>query len=245
MDQIPAGIPKGCLRNSCPGCRGRNTDITIISDNYFFARSMIRNIIFDLGGVLLNLDVQRTLDAFRNLGMPDPESLFGVGHAAGVFKAYEKGTLDDDQFLEAVGRLTNGPVQRQQLVEAWNALLLDFPAERIRLLEKLGKRYRLFLFSNTNGLHLEAFREIFQSTYEGKTLEGYFERAYYSHLAGCRKPDAEAYRLVLEDNSLLAGQTLFVDDALVNVEGARAVGLQAFHVSAGRDVLDLGTIMEI
>lgn len=200
---------------------------------------MIRNIIFDLGGVLLNIDTRRTVAAFRDLGMPGLDQLFGVGHAAGIFREYETGLVSDAEFVEGIRQLLGNGVTEEAIIGAWNALLLNFPPERIELLRKLRSDYRLFLFSNTNGIHLHAFRAIFRNSFGQSEFDDHFEKAYYSHLVKLRKPDAAAYRLVLEENGLKASETLFVDDALVNVEAARSVGLEGYHVRPGHSVLDI------
>jgi len=125
----------------------------------------IKNIIFDLGGVIINLNNQLTEDAFVALGTKPFREYFGHGHAAAFFKDYEVGKISDRQFIDAVKELTGISASDQEIVRAWNALLLDFPPERIRLLKELGKRYRLFLFSNTNALHLAALQKIYRDTF--------------------------------------------------------------------------------
>src|SRR5579864_7028070 len=125
----------------------------------------IKNIIFDLGGVILNLDNRRTEEAFTHLGVKDFRQYFGHGHAASFFMEYEIGRMTDRQFIDAIRKLTDPDISDQAIIDGWNALLLDFPAERIRLLERLGKSYRIFLFSNTNALHLAALQHIYNDTF--------------------------------------------------------------------------------
>jgi glucose-1-phosphatase len=198
----------------------------------------IRNIIFDLGGVILNLDNQRTTDAFVALGLKNIKDYFGHGHAASFFKDYEIGRITDRQFIDAIREATGLQVSDQAIIDSWNALLLDFPPERIRLLEHLGKTYRLFLFSNTNALHLAALRLIYTRTFGSGALEDHFEKTYYSHLLGMRKPDKAAYEYILRENGLDPGQTLFVDDAIINVEGAEQAGLKGLYLRPGITILD-------
>lgn len=146
----------------------------------------IKNIIFDLGGVILNLDNRRTEEAFTKLGVKDIRQYFGHGHAAAFFKEYEMGRITDKEFVDAIRDLTGAAVPDQAIIDAWNALLLDFPPERIDLLRKLGKSYRLFLFSNTNALHLAALRRIYADAFGRGMLDDHFEKTYYSHLMGMR-----------------------------------------------------------
>jgi putative hydrolase of the HAD superfamily len=199
----------------------------------------IKNIIFDLGGVIINLNNQLTEDAFLSMGARPFREYFGHGHAASFFKDYEAGKLSDRQFIDAVKELTGIAAPDQDIIKAWNALLLDFPPERIQLLKDLGKRYRIFLFSNTNAMHLAALRQIYRDTFGDSGLDEHFERTYYSHILGLRKPDTESYRQILLENSLDPAETLFVDDALVNIEGARAAGLKGLFLEPGVSITDL------
>jgi HAD superfamily hydrolase (TIGR01509 family) len=206
----------------------------------------IKNIIFDLGGVILNLDNNRTEQAFMAMGVSHFRNYFGLGYAADFFKDYEIGKISDREFIDALKTLTQTAtsgratsISDETIVNGWNALLLDFPAERIDLLKNLRQRYRLFLFSNTNALHLDAFKKTYREAFGGQELDDHFERAYYSHQLRMRKPDKEPFEHILRENNLIAGETLFVDDALVNVEGAMAAGLVGLHLKP-----DL-TIMEV
>lgn len=199
----------------------------------------IKNIIFDLGGVILNLDNRRTEEAFAKLGVKNMRQYFGLGHADSFFKDYEVGKITDQQFIDSI-RTMGGldGVTDQEIIEAWNALLLDFPVERIGLLRELGKHYRIFLFSNTNSLHLAALRNIYSQTFGTGTLDDHFERTYYSHLLGMRKPGKDSYEYILQENNLNGPETLFVDDAIVNVEGAEQAGLKGLYLRPGISLLD-------
>jgi HAD superfamily hydrolase (TIGR01509 family) len=199
----------------------------------------VKNIIFDLGGVLLNLDVAQTRDAFIKLGLTQIDELFRIGHAASFFKDYEVGTISDEEFVEKARQLSLPGTSNEQVIEAWNVMLLDFPAERVQFLDQLKNKYRLFLFSNTNAIHLKAFHKSYQDVY-GAAMDDLFEKAYYSHVISHRKPDVAAFEFVINDSKLDAAETLFIDDALVNVEGARKAGLQAIHLTGGKTILDLG-----
>jgi HAD superfamily hydrolase (TIGR01509 family) len=198
----------------------------------------IKNIIFDLGGVILNLDNRRTEDAFVALGVKNFREYFGHGFAASFFKEYEVGKISDREFIDSVRQLTGLAVPDQDIVDSWNALLLDFPAERIQLLKDLRKKYRLFLFSNTNALHLAALQKIWTGTFGDGSLDQHFEKTYYSHLLKMRKPDRESFEFILEECRLNGQETLFVDDAIVNVEGAELAGLKGLFLRPGISLLD-------
>jgi len=199
----------------------------------------IQNIIFDLGGVIINLDNKLTENAFASLGAKNFDKYFGHGFAASFFKDYEIGKITDQQFINELKSMINPDVPDEIVVNAWNALLLDFPAERIELLKRLGKKYRLFLFSNTNALHLEALRKIYRSTFSDGELDDHFEKSYYSNVLGLRKPDKASFEFIINENKLNPASTLFVDDALINVEGANAAGLKGFYLEPGKTIIDI------
>lgn len=198
----------------------------------------IKNIIFDLGGVILNLDNQRTEDAFTAMGVKHFREYFGHGHAASFFKEYEVGRISDRQFIDSIKELTGLTVPDAEIIRGWNALLLDFPVERVQLLKELRKKYRIFLFSNTNALHLAALQKTYTDAFGPETLDEHFEKTYYSHTLGMRKPDKEPFEYILRENQLEADATLFVDDALINVEGAEAAGLKGLYLRPGISLLD-------
>ena len=199
----------------------------------------IRNIIFDLGGVILDIDFKRTEKAFVDLGITNFGELFGLGHAASFFKDHEAGRITDDEFLDSLRKLANNSLTGDAVQKAWNALLISFPTERIELLKKLNGRYRLFLLSNTNAIHLAAFQKIYREAFNNGSFSDLFEKVYYSHEIRLRKPDKEIYLYVLKDSGLNPTETVFIDDALVNVEAARASGMQAIHIQPGTTILDL------
>jgi glucose-1-phosphatase len=199
----------------------------------------IKNIIFDLGGVILPIDISRTTDAYRKLGISNIEQLFAHGHADSFFKKYEEGVIDDQQFIDKIKELVTTPVIDEVIIDAWNALLLDFPVERIDFLKDLQSKYKLFLFSNTNGIHHIAFHKNYRNISGGKNFDDLFEKAWYSHLIKMRKPDVTAFEFVINAGNIDAAETLFIDDALVNVEGAMKAGLQAAYLPPGKTIFDL------
>jgi len=200
----------------------------------------IKNIIFDLGGVIINLDNQLTENAFLTLGARPLKEYFGHGHAASFFKEYEVGGISDQQFVDNIKDLTGITAPDKEIIQAWNALLLDFPSERIRLLKDLRKSYRIFLFSNTNALHLAHLQQIYRNTFPNDeyALDDLFERAYYSHILKMRKPDEASFQYILKENQLKGEETLFVDDALINVEGAEKAGLKGLFLRPGTTITD-------
>ena len=199
----------------------------------------IENIIFDLGGVIINLNNKLTENAFVELGAKDFNQFFGHGFAASFFKEYEIGKITNEAFINNVKQL--GELSKhsdEKIINAWNVMLLNFPKERIELIKELGKRYRIFLFSNTNGLHYEAVRKIYHDTFNDE-MDDLFEKTYYSHTHQMRKPDVSSYQFIINENKLNAASTLFVDDAFVNIQGAIHSGLQGLYLPPSISIMDI------
>ncbi|MGN6493940.1 MAG: HAD family hydrolase [Agriterribacter sp.] len=199
----------------------------------------IDNIIFDLGGVILTLDMPRAEKSFTDLGVKEYNTLFRNGNVSSFFKDYEIGKISDEEFLASMKKLAGLSLNDADLLNSWNSMLGIFPPERVELLEKLKEKYRLFLFSNTNAIHLETFRKMYADTFVNKVFDDLFEKAYYSHTLGMRKPDAASFQYIIDENKLDPSRTVFIDDSLPNVEGAIAVGLKGIHVKPGTTILEL------
>jgi glucose-1-phosphatase len=198
----------------------------------------VKNIIFDLGGVIMDIDVKQTMRAFSDLGMKNIHDYFGHGFAASFFSDHEAGRISDEEFIAKIRILLNREVSQNELIDAWNALLLQFPPDRIQLLKELKSRYRLFLYSNTNAIHYTKFSEVYRKAFSGE-LEDLFEKAYFSHVLGQRKPEIAGFELIIAENGLDPKTTLFVDDALVNVEGAIKAGLKGLYLPPGIFITDI------
>ena len=190
----------------------------------------IRNIIFDLGAVLINIDYQLTMQAFARLGF-NPSVQFTRERQSGIFNRFEKGQITAADFLDELRAINGKPVTDNELVHAWNAMVLDMPMHRFRMLEALRTRYRIFLLSNTNAIHIEAVWTYMDSLLGPGRWHSYFDKAYYSHLMGMRKPDHEIYAHVLKDAGIRAGETLFLDDSPQNLDGAAALGIRTLHIT--------------
>jgi putative hydrolase of the HAD superfamily len=199
----------------------------------------IKAIIFDLGGVLLNIDYHRAEKAFRDLGVSHFGDLYTQTHVGALFADLETGRIDGPTFTEAMKKESSVPLTDQQITDAWNAMLLDFPAERIDLLRRIQDKYDLYLLSNTNAIHLEAFTRMLQQENGVPSLDSLFRKAYYSHLIGERKPDVEAFTHVINDSHLDPATTLFIDDTAVNIDAARKAGLQAVLLTPPQTVVDV------
>lgn len=200
---------------------------------------MIRNIIFDLGGVIINLDMEATARAFRALGMHDFDLHYTQAKQSGLFDAFDKGEISSQEFRDGLKKHLPAETSNAEIDKAWNAMLLDIPQDRLDALQELKKNYRLFLLSNTNEIHVAAFSAYMQEAFGFSDFSAYFEKAYYSCRIGKRKPDAEAFEFVLRENNLLASETLFIDDSQQHVNGAKLAGIPAELLPAGKEFPDL------
>ncbi|MBI2269481.1 MAG: HAD family phosphatase [Bacteroidetes bacterium] len=201
---------------------------------------IIKNIIFDLGGVLLNLDYSLTTKAFQKIA-PDFgsfDAIYAEQKDKKLFEDFETGAITSRQFRNGIRGLLQNNIDDKTINEAWNAMLLDFPIERLRLLEKLRLKYRLFLLSNTNEIHLEAVNEILNKNFGLKDLSGIFEKEYYSHKVGMRKPNKEIFQLVISENKLNPSETLFIDDSVHHIEGGKCVGLHTLLMAKDKVLAD-------
>jgi putative hydrolase of the HAD superfamily len=192
----------------------------------------IRNLIFDLGGVILDLSVKDTLESFSTLSGLSLDKVKELFVTSPEFERYEKGAIGDKEFRQFVGKLYNVSLSDDALDKCWNAMLLGLPKSKLDLLLELKRQYKVYLLSNTNNIHLTYINNVIIPPVTGKnSLDEFFHRSYYSHLMGMRKPDVEIFRQVLSDNNMVAGETLFFDDNVDNITGAAGVGIQTVHVT--------------
>jgi len=203
------------------------------------ALSGIKNIIFDLGGVIINLSVERTHQAFASLSGLSLAQVDQIVHQGAFFHEYESGKINDADFRDQLRRELKISTSDQEIDQAWNAMLLDIPLKRIQLLEKLKKEFNVFLLSNTNNIHLQCFNKQVQQLTGLESIDHYFHRAYYSHLVKMRKPDAEIYEHVLQSSNLVPQETIFLDDNKDNLTGANQVGIQTYHVQQPDQIFTL------
>jgi glucose-1-phosphatase len=197
----------------------------------------VKNIIFDLGVVLINIDYQLTAEGFRKLGVENFERQYAYHGQKELFNRFERGLLSPEEFCEEIRRITSPGLSDAQVREAWNAMLLDFPPERVELLRRLRSRYRLFLLSNTNSIHVEAFRASLLTQYGFDIFTELFEKAWFSNEMGMRKPERSIFEHVLNAHNLIPGETLFIDDVKANTDAALELGIQALLLPPGEDVL--------
>ncbi|MUP40095.1 HAD family hydrolase [Labilibaculum euxinus] len=200
----------------------------------------IPNIVFDFGGVLLNINTDQAVKSFKEIGLTDIDVVKKEYQTNGLFDRLEKGIINADQFRLEIREHIIGKVTDEQIDAAWNSMLLDLPYERLEMLEKLKKNHRIFLLSNTNIIHWEAYMGMIKNLH-GVCLSDFFENDYYSHNMGLRKPDPQIYTTLLKKEGLIASETLFIDDMMVNTDAAKSVGMKAHYLNLekGETILDL------
>ncbi|AHM63234.1 haloacid dehalogenase-like hydrolase [Flammeovirgaceae bacterium 311] len=193
--------------------------------------STIQNIIFDLGGVVIHLDMPRTFTAFAQMGNFAPEQAEALFHKDPLFLSYERGAVTPQEFLLGLRHLMGKPLSDEELITAWNAMLLHFPPENIELLRSLkaSGKYKLFMLSNTNIIHIEEVHRRLEQLCGEKDFSSLFDKVYYSQDIGARKPDPEAFQVILDEWNLKPEETLFIDDNKNNLLGAERLGIQTLH----------------
>ncbi len=201
-------------------------------------KGTIRNIVFDLGGVILDIDIPRTFRAFASLTGTTEDSVRDKFNSAALFAQFETGRLDSPAFRSAVRDLAGMHLDDCVIDLAWNMLLLDIPVERVALIRRLIPRYRVFLLSNTSAIHMEEVRAIFRAGHGPGGIDELFEKMFLSYEMGVMKPDARIYREVLSGAGILPEETLFLDDNEDNVRGAAAAGIRTIHVCKPLTILD-------
>lgn len=198
------------------------------------------NIIFDLGGVILNLNYDQTVTEFQKY-IPnfDVETFLGKVKQLSFYSDYEVGKISTEQFKKSFEEHYQVRFQDSEFRDCWNAMLFDFPVERLNLLKRLKSEKKTFLLSNINGMHEIAVDEKYSTLKYEVEFRSLFDKVYYSHHVGLRKPDTKVFELVIDENNLSRERTLFIDDSVQHIVGARKVGIDAFHLQKSQKLEDL------
>lgn len=199
----------------------------------------IKNVIFDMGGVLLNIDFSKSNEAFKQLGVQNFDEYITLTTISDIFIQLETGKITPEEFCNRFRSLTNIQATNDEIFGAWNALLLDFPLARFEWLKSIKDKYKIYLFSNTNKIHYDEFIKIFSDAFH-EDFESYFIKAYYSHTMQLRKPNKDSFEFIIKEQNFKPEETLFIDDTFKNIEGAKEAGLQTFWLKPGLEVWDIG-----
>lgn len=194
-----------------------------------------KSIIFDLGGVLININYQNTIRQFRNLGIHN-SSFYSQDRQNKIFNYLETGKISSNEFVLKLQKYCNAT--KQELISSWNKMILDIPEERIHLIKNLKKKYNLYLLSNTNPIHIKEIKKKYGKQ-KYKSFEKLFNKVYYSHKIKLRKPDPRAFKLIINENVLDPETILFIDDSEQHIRSAKKLGISCYHLKKGEEIINL------
>jgi putative hydrolase of the HAD superfamily len=199
----------------------------------------IENVIFDLGGVILDVDYNLTRAAFEKLGVSNFDEMYSQANANRLFQKLETGEISETEFYQKLNESTGLHLSEEEIKKAWNAMLLSFREGSLQFLEKIRSKYKVYLLSNTNVIHWNSFKENFHSKERSKTFEAYFDKAFYSFEMGLRKPGEAIFHHVIKELQIDPGKTVFIDDSVQNIEAAKKAGLQTILLTSDLKIEDL------
>jgi FMN phosphatase YigB (HAD superfamily) len=199
----------------------------------------VKNIIFDYGNVIFLLDFQKLKEGWNSISISKPDAFFSHGVQDPIFDAFDKGHVTVDQFRQFMRERSGQPgLKDEEIDAAWNSLLLGVDKGTHEILAELHKKYRTFLLSNINPIHYGYIMNYLKEEFGFENNDHLFEKTYYSHFVGLRKPDISFFEKVLNENGLVAEETLFIDDIAANLEPAKALGIQTFLMKAPDTIQD-------
>lgn len=199
----------------------------------------IKNIIFDFGGVIIDIDPRLTIKELEKLGYHDIEKLKSKDFYEKVILKFEKGVDTPTIFRNKLREFIEMDLSDQQLDDAWNALLFDIPKERIRVIEQVKKHYSIYLLSNSNEIHYDLYVRDLQLRFGYQEFDKLFDKAYFSFDLHMTKPHEEIYEFVINQHHLIPERTLFIDDRIENIEGARKAGLKTYQLKPPQRIRDI------
>lgn len=198
----------------------------------------IETIIFDLGGVILDISPAETERRFAELGIEVTHEMFHITPEKNPFTLLEQGAISHDEFYDGVRDAFGTDLTNDQIRYAWDGMLLGWTPERVELIKELRKHYRILLLSNTNGVHYDTYTRTFKETF-GFPFEELFDELYVSHEMGFRKPHRDIYDKLIADSGITPDRSVFIDDTLQNIEGCEAAGIKGYHLTGGEDIRDI------
>jgi putative hydrolase of the HAD superfamily len=205
----------------------------------FLTSDPIKNIVFDFGGVLLDLDFDRTYEEMSKLlGIPFYPDNFSESTLA-ILHDFERGKISKEGFIWHIQQLSRKSVpQGKEIIDAWNAMLLGWKPEKLDYLQDLRRRYKVFMLSNTNIIHIEWVHQDLQKNHGIYYFENvFFNKAYYSHEVQMRKPDSEIFHFITKDADIQPEESLYIDDLIENVNSAREIGFQGYWHNPSDDLV--------
>ena len=200
---------------------------------------MIKNLLLDMGGVILDVSYQRVIETFKSYGIENFDKVYTQAKQVEIIDLFEEGKCSTEEFRDGVRKLVGKELSDEQIDKAWFSMILEIPRDVIQLLGVLKLKYRLFLFSNTNVLHIEYLKKEFERQLGFDLFNCVFDKAFFSNEIHHRKPHPESFKYVLEQAGIEAEETLFIDDSKQHLEGASKVGLNTYWLTNGETLIDL------
>ncbi len=197
--------------------------------------NQITTLIFDFGGVLINLDLPKCIDNLRGTGFVNVDQFLSNFGQKDFFLKFENGQIDTPEFRNEIRKNTSDLLSDEEIDTAWCSFLCDIPSEKISMLKELRKKYRLLLLSNTNPLHIEVSARIALEPYN-TSLDELFDKCYLSYEMGLTKPSEDIFTALLNDANVTAQECLFLDDGLKNIETANSMGFATYLVDPSENL---------
>ena len=195
----------------------------------------IKNIVFDLGGVLIDLDFKSAINGLQKAGFTNVKEQLQAFDREGIFQKFELGDISADEFRASIRENSNVSLTDEEVDSLWNLMLLEIPREKLELILDLRSKYMVYLLSNTNSIHWDyVCKNAFN--YRGFRMDDYFEETFLSYEMHLAKPDKAIFEKMLNDANLLPEETLFIDDLEANCKAAEEVGIHAHHYHIGDDL---------
>jgi glucose-1-phosphatase len=192
----------------------------------------VKNLIFDFGGIIINIDFTRTFNAFSTLGIKDVNNVWQQIVTSGLLNEFERGLHCPDDFRKKMNVIAGLKISDEVFDNAWNSMLLDIPVKRVRLIEHLKKKYKVYLLSNTNEIHYKNYSALLKG-YGYNKLDDLFDGAWFSFRMGKLKPEVDIFEEVLKKENLIPSETMFIDDLQANVNGAERTGIKGLCIDPG------------
>jgi len=197
--------------------------------------SNISTLIFDFGGVLIDLDMNQSVLNFKKLGVENVENYLSNFGQSGFFMQLEKGKISAEEFRSEIRKMTTNTITDKEIDDAWNAFLVRIPSEKLDIVYQLRKKFRVIMLSNTNAIHFPYAERTFFS-YKNRGIDEYFDKCYRSYDMKMAKPDAEIFEAILSQEQVAANQCLLLDDGPKNIEQAQKLGFQTYFVDPKEDL---------
>lgn len=206
---------------------------------------MIKNIIFDLGGVIASLDRDRAIDRFRQLGLPDADQVIGLYGHKGIMMGIEDGSLTKAQFYDAFRQQAGKDIPDEDICHAWMGIITDVPVEKLEYITQLRKQYPVYLLSNTNPVIMDYWAFTSRFSAAGKPIRDYFDKMYLSYEMKLVKPDPAIFHAMIQDTSIRPEESVFIDDSKPNVTTAESLGFHTLQPINNEDWRDeLSALLE-